>query len=179
MRQTTIADIYSTNAKIRERFLSTVSGISDSEAAALPDGEKWNIQQIVEHVSMVDTGSSRICAKLLDGAKKQGDPGDGNVTVSYIFDEKVKEVGGIKVEAPDRVAPTGSVSIAESLARIKSNVAVFNEMRRELELFDLSNPKFPHLFFGDMTAAEWLMVTGGHELRHTKQIERLLEKIRN
>ena len=61
---------------------------------------------------------------------------------------------------------------------MNANATSFDMMRSDLENFDLSEPRFPHPFFGDMTAAEWLIVAGGHEHRHTKQIERLLAKIR-
>jgi hypothetical protein len=36
---------------------------------------------------------------------------------------------------------------------------------------------FPHPYFGEMTAVEWLILAGGHEKRHTDQIRRLLDKM--
>ena len=38
--------------------------------------------------------------------------------------------------------------------------------------------KFPHPFFGELSATEWLVLLGGHEARHTAQIERILSGIR-
>ncbi|MEO7659943.1 MAG: hypothetical protein ABIV48_10045, partial [Pyrinomonadaceae bacterium] len=69
MRYETIADIYSANQKMREGLFETLREISPERASILPEGEKWSIQQVVEHVSMVDSGVSRICAKLLAAAK--------------------------------------------------------------------------------------------------------------
>ncbi len=177
MRYETIADIYSAKEQARDRLTSTVASISDQEAVALPDDEKWTIQQIVEHISMVDTGISRICANLLEGAKQAGKPSDGTVAVSADFFEMVAATG--KMEAPDRVKPSGNVTIAEALERLDANRPAFQALRFDLETFDVSEPKFPHPYFGDMTAVEWLIVAGGHETRHTAQIERLLAKIRN
>jgi hypothetical protein len=52
-------------------------------------------------------------------------------------------------------------------------------LRPDMERLDLSEHTFPHPFFGDLTAAEWLVVAGGHEMRHTLQIQRVLEQIRH
>lgn len=174
----TIADIYSANQKIRERFVETVGAISAADASALPDGEKWTIQQIVEHISMVDSGVARICGKLLQDAKNDGKVCDGSVTVSAEFDKRSAEVVSVKIEAPERVQPTGNVTISESLANLKANNVAYENLRPGLEQTDLSGPTFPHPFFGDITAPEWLIMLGGHEMRHLKQIENLLEKIR-
>ena len=179
MRYETIADIYSANEKARESLKIAVSDISDEEAVALPEGDTWTIQMIVEHLAMVDFGITRICSKLIDEAKAAGKPYDGTLSLSLNFLEKLSSVGSAKVEAPERVQPTGTVSIDEALNRMRSNYPAVDAMRSDLEEYDVMEHTFPHPFFGNITAAEWLIVAGGHEMRHTAQIERLLEKIRD
>jgi hypothetical protein len=178
MRYETIADIYSANEKIREQFIATINSVAPDEATARSEGEKWSIQQIVEHVSMVDQGAARICARLLDAAKAAGKPSDGTLPVSASFGEMSAAAANQRLEAPERVQPTGDVTIAEAAERMRANRAAFDAMRSDMELFDASEPKFPHPYFGDMTAAEWLIVAGLHERRHAMQIERLLGTIR-
>jgi hypothetical protein len=178
MKYETIADIYTANKIARENLQALISAISDEEAAELSEGETWTIQKIVEHLSMVDFGISRICSKLLEEAKATAKPSDGTVSLSPTFREKLALVGSVKVEAPERVQPTGNVSIAEALDRMEANRPAIDAMRTDLEKYDLSVSKFPHPYFGDITAAEWLIVAGGHEMRHTAQIERSLAKIR-
>ena len=177
MKYESIADIYSANQKIRDGFTATLSQISPDEATALPDGEKWTIQQVAEHVSIVQVGISQICAKLLAEAKIAAGESDGTFNLSDEFGGKLAEIADLKVEAPERVRPTGNVTLAETVERVNSNKG-FDEMRDDFEQLDLSTPKFPHPFLGDLTASEWLVVAGGHEFRHTKQIVRMLEKIR-
>lgn len=179
MRYETIADIYTANQKVRAALAATVSDISPDEATALPDGEKWTIQHIVEHLSMVDAGISRICSKLLEESKALGNPSDGTVKLSPDFLEKAAVVADVKVEAPERVQPIGNIKIAESLEKMNANRPAFDAMRSDLEKYDVSEPKFPHPYFGDITAVEWMVVAVGHEHRHTKQIKRFLAKIRN
>ena len=74
MRYENIADIFSANEKTRARLMAVLDDTTEAERTARPDGEKWNVQQIVEHLSIVENGTMRICEKLLGGAKADGRP---------------------------------------------------------------------------------------------------------
>lgn len=178
MRYETIADIYSANEKFRQRFLSVVDGVSPEEATALPDGEAWSIQQIVEHVSIVNNGMSRICGRLIAAAKQSGAVSDGSFSLTPKLQEHFAAMGTRKAEAPDRVHPTGDVTIADSLVKLAEASDAFGSMRSDMESVDLTGQTFPHPYFGEMSASEWLLVCGLHEGRHMQQIERILDKIR-
>jgi hypothetical protein len=179
MKYESIGDIYTAHDKIRENFLMVARDISSGEAAALPDGEKWTIQQIIEHISIVEFNMLRICQKLTDAAREAGKPSSGTFSISPEFGSKMASIADIKVEAPERVHPTGDVEVSESIERLGSSTSSLAGLRKALEDFDGTDQTFPHPFFGDLTAAEWLIVRGGHEHRHTEQIKRLLERIRN
>ena len=178
MNYNSIADIYAENEKIRHRLTTLLDTITDEEAAALPEGQKWPITQIVEHLSMVSIGTARICSRLLEGAKASGKVSDGTFVLRENLGERVIEVAGLKVEAPERVQPTGNVTLGESIQHLAASSHTLDAIRDDLESYDLSGNTFPHPVFGDLTAAEWLVVAGLHERRHTDQIERLLERVR-
>ena len=178
MQYNSIADIYTANEKIRERLTSLLATITDEEAAALPDGEKWSIVQIVEHLSMVGIGTSRICSRLLEGARASGKTADGTFTLRENLGERAIEIAGVKLEAPERVQPTGNVSLGESIQHLSAASHSLDAVRDDLERLDVSGHTFPHPAFGDLNAAEWLVMAGLHEQRHTDQIAKLLGKIR-
>lgn len=180
MNYESIADIYSANAKARENLYATLEGISESEATTQPDGEKWSIGHVVEHISMVETGVSMICSRMVEAAKADGKTSDGSFALSPQFLESVTRLvsGNTKVEAPDRVQPTGEVAIQDSLAKLTAATATLETLRSDLESTDVTGHTFPHPYFGALTATEWLVITGLHERRHTGQIESLLTKIR-
>ena len=178
MKYNSITDIYTANEKIRHRLTSLLGSITDEEAAALPSGEKWAIVQIVEHLSMVSIGTSRICSRLLEGARASGKTSDGSFALSENLGERALEVAGIKIEAPERVQPTGKVSLGDSIQHLSAASHAMDALRDDLERLDVSEHKFPHPAFGDLTAAEWLVMAGLHEQRHTNQIERILDKVR-
>ena len=178
MRYDSIADIYTANARVRERFLEVVNSISPDEANALSQDEKWTIGQIVEHVSIVENSMLRICTKLTAAARESGQPSDGSFQMSDAFKQAFYGAAGTKIEAPERVHPTGEVQIPDALAGMTATSAAIDDLRDELTSFDGSGHTFPHPHFGALTAAEWLVVRGGHENRHTDQIQRIVEKLR-
>ena len=177
MKYETIDEIYAGNEKVRARLKQLVSDLPTEKTSALPADEKWTVAQIVEHVSMVDESTIRICAKLLKKAQDAGHTSDGSVVISDGFLQKGQEIAGLKVEAPEFVQPNAGRTIAESLAKLDENTERLAALRPLFESSFSSEFKFPHPFFGDITAQEWLALKGGHELRHIKQIEKVLEKV--
>src|SRR5687767_3945479 len=133
MNYQTVADVFSANSKFRDRLSEVLSDVSEEEAAALPDGEKWSIQQVAEHLALVDIGIGRICSKLIEAARTAASVSDGSFSVTEAFSRRARELAILKVEAPDRVQPTGDVDIAESLARIEANRSVFESLCSDFE----------------------------------------------
>ena len=177
MQFETIGDIYEANESAARRFEEFVESLSEEQAARAPEGEKWSIAQIVEHVSLVDEGSVRICAKLLSKAEAEGMGSDGRVEISPDFFTKGEEIAKIKVEAPERVHPNAGLMIRESLDRLRASAESFKRLRPAFEEFDSRTHKFPHPYFDDISAAEWLIVAAGHKARHLRQIQKLVGKM--
>jgi len=176
MNNQTINDIYETNDKIREKTKQIAANLTDEQTAFLPDGEKWTIAHIIEHVAIVQDGMSKISAKLLTKAQSAGKTSDGAARLSENFMQKSGEAKTLKFQAPDMVHPTGNQTIEESLKKMDETRERLEELRPLFESVECSDFKFPHPFMGDLTAHEWLTLVGGHEARHLRQIENILEK---
>jgi len=177
MSSQTVAEIYAANDRIREKLIETLATLTEHQVSFLPDGEKWTVAQIVEHLSIVESGIVRICAKLLSKAEKDEHRSDGSVTISDEFAAKGVEVAAVKLEAPEMVHPVQGKTISQSLASMEENREALNELRPLFEEFDCTARKFPHPYFGDLSAGEWLVLIGGHKARHSKQIKNLIGKI--
>jgi hypothetical protein len=177
MNYQNISEIYEANAKIREKLKETVSGLTEEQANFLPEGEKWSVANLVEHISMVENGIARISAKLLGEAQTKGEKTSGEAKISENFLQKAAWGRTQKFEAPERVHPSGKLTIAESLAKLDENRLKLEELRPLFESVECSDFKFPHPAFGDMSAHEWLALIGGHELRHMQQIKKILSRI--
>ena len=172
-----ISDIYVENDRVRAELKRVLAGITDEAANLLADGEKWTVAQVVEHISIVDEGASKICAKLLGKGETSVSAAAGSEKpkVSGSFLKHYSTINDVKLEAPDRVQPTGAVSISDSLARMDANRARLNELQPRFETNNEGTATFPQPYFGEMSAVEWLILIGGHEARHTEQIRKLLK----
>ncbi|MEO8573455.1 MAG: DinB family protein [Pyrinomonadaceae bacterium] len=177
MKYESIEQIYDGNNKIRARLKELVSPLTDEQTSTRPDGEKWTVAQIVEHIAMVDGSAMRICAKLLKKAQESGKTSDGKVVISDNFLQKGSEISTMKVEAPEVVHPNAGQSIPDSLATLDETSGQLEHMRELFESVDGTELKFPHPFFGEISAQEWLALKGGHEMRHIRQIKNVLAKI--
>jgi len=168
-----ISEIYDANDQIRARLMALVGGLTAEEASKRePDG--WSVAEIVEHLAMVEDGMGRICARLIAAGAEKGVSANGEAKISGEFVSQANASRGFKIEAPERVRPSGSRSIAESIEALDANRARINDLKEQFETIDCSEFKFPHPAFGDLTAHEWLALLGGHEARHMAQIERIL-----
>jgi uncharacterized damage-inducible protein DinB len=176
MNNQTIGDIYANNDKLREKTKQLVAPLSDEQTVALPEGEKWTIAEIVEHIAIVQSGMAKISAKLLREAQGAGKASDGVARLSENFKTKAAEAAKLKFEAPDRVRPTGNQTVEESLRKMDAASEELEKLRPLFESVECSDFKFPHPFMGDLTAHEWLALVGGHEARHLRQIENRLAR---
>jgi len=176
MNNQTIGDIYAKNDQIRENTKQLVASLTGEQTAALPDGEKWTIAEIIEHIAIVQDGMTKISAKLLSQAQATGKASDGAARLSENFAAKATEAQTLKFEAPDRVRPTGNQSIEESLKKMDEARDELGKLRPLFESVECSDYKFPHPFMGELTAHEWLALVGGHEARHLRQIENRISK---
>ena len=177
MEYKTIDDVYAANAAIREKFKNAFASLSDEQLNARPEGEAWSIAQIVEHVAVVNGGALRICAKLLGKGEAAGKSNDASVSISNEFLLAGSSAADQKLEAPEMVRPVNSVPIADSVAKLDDQQAQYTELKAKFETVDGVEAKFPHPYFGDLSAQEWLVLSGAHEIRHLKQIRRVLESI--
>jgi hypothetical protein len=177
MNYQTIDEIFEGNDRIRARLKDILAPLTDEQVSTLPDPEKWTVAQIVEHIAIVDESTVKICAKLLKKAQVAGRTSNGAVVISDHFLQKGSEIATMKVEAPSFVQPTGTKTVAESLARLDATAEHAAELRELFNSVDGTEFKFPHPFFGDISAQEWMALKGGHEMRHVKQIEKLLAKV--
>ena len=179
MSNQTIADIYAANDNIHAKLKETIGKLSDKQLDFLPDGEKWTVTHIVEHIAIVKDGMSKISAKLLAQAKEAGKQSNGEAILTENFADKAAKARQLKFEAPDRVHPTGNLTIKDSLAKMEESEAALEKLRPLFETVECSDYKFPHPFMGELSAHEWLALVGGHEARHLAQIETILSKVNN
>jgi hypothetical protein len=177
MEPKSIDEVFEKNLAIGERLNELVRSLDPAKVGRLPEGEKWTIANVVEHISIVEESMIKICAKLLGKAEAEEKMADGTIATSETFAQKAADVAAIKLEAPEFVQPSGEKSIEDSIAKFDENREKLLGLKPMFEKFDSSVHRFPHPYFGDLSAGEWLTLIGGHKVRHIKQIENIASQI--
>ena len=119
---------------------------------------------------------------LLDRMLSKAEEADAGGETSDTFDpvsieEFVERTRAVKLEAPERIRPTG-LPLADSLARLNSSRAALHALRPRVERADGRALRFPHPAWGPLDLYQWLLFVGAHEDRHLAQIEALKEAMK-
>ncbi|MDQ2747615.1 MAG: DinB family protein [Acidobacteriota bacterium] len=171
-----IKDIYENNDKIHEKTKQLAATLGDRPKVDSADADAWSLAHIFEHIAIVQDGMTKISAKLLTAAKEAGKTSDGTAHLSENFQKKAAEAKELKLAAPEIIHPTGTQTIADSMAKMAETQTNLQNLRPLFETVECSDFKFPHPFMGDLTAHEWLTLIGGHEARHLRQIQKMLDE---
>lgn len=172
-----VAEIYEAIDITRSRLKQRLSELTDEQKSLRAGENGWSAAEIVEHLATVEYGVIRLASKLLSEAETAGAAAsDGTLDPPVSFVEQAQSIKDKKLQAPERVHPKGARNIEESFARLDENRRALNDLRPRIEAADVSAPKFPHPFFGDLNLYQWLAMVGMHEARHLRQIEQIVQE---
>lgn len=160
----------------REKFLATAEGLSDAQLNFRTAEGQWSIREIFHHVWMVEGLTARLLANLLKQAVDNNLPEDAESEASVMqsLDAHAEKLG-TKFQAPERVQPLDALPLAESIDKMSETREKLLQPLDELCRYDVTSMLYPHPALGPLNAYQWLLVMGGHESRHRKQINRIKE----
>ena len=153
----------------RAAFLAQVARVPVARQAQRPSPAQWSVVEIVEHVSRVDIGVGKLIA--LRSAQPLLVPPEERVAAQL----SAERIGWIRnraqrVVAPDRVLPTGALSIEAALAQLESARAALIAAFLEADDVVLDGAVHPHPFIGPVTLRGWVELAAHHDARHGEQV---------
>ncbi len=176
-----VPEIFEHIDRTRARLYTTVEGLSEEQLAYSPAPDRWCVAELIEHLSIVESGVVRVVERLLSNAE-EAEASDTSTVNAGTFEpvsveEFVERARGVKLEAPERVRPTG-LPLADSLTRLKDSRAALHALRPRIDRADGRALRFPHPAWGPLDLYQWLLFVGAHEDRHLAQIEALKETMK-
>jgi hypothetical protein len=169
-----VAEIYASMEKARERLRHTLEGLADEQENFREAPDRWTIAEIVEHLSIVEGQVSKVVEKVVGKAEAEGAPAADGRAPLVELGEVAERAQREKFQAPEFALPSGSVKLAESISRLDGARSALVSLRPRIEALDLTAYRFPHPVFGPLDPYHWLAVIGLHEERHRRQIEGLI-----
>ncbi|MDX2033203.1 MAG: DinB family protein [Blastocatellia bacterium] len=171
MTYNTMDDILAANEASHTRFHAATASLSEAQLQFRPEAGRWTIGEIAEHVAIVNDGFLRITHKLLRQAEAAGKPARAVLDLGPILPPSAGEQNSPKFSAPERVHPTGTLTLADAFAKMRETLDGFAAIQSRIEATDLSEETFPHPAFGPFNAYQWMILLGEHQDRHRLQIE--------
>ena len=152
-----------------------VEGLSEEQQGYSPAPERWSAAQLVEHLAIVEGNVVTLVGKLLAKAEESGEAAPAPEPFEPVsIEEFVERSRDVKLEAPERIRPTG-LPLVEALARLRDSRAALHSLRPRIERTDGRALRFPHPNWGPLNLYQWLLFVGAHEGRHLAQLEALKE----
>jgi hypothetical protein len=139
--------------------------------ARRPSADRWSINEVLEHISIVEQLFVGSLIHSIGTAKNAGLAGE--VDQPEMLSEQLQmtvEDRGVPRTAPERAQPTGTIdataaltAIAEQHARLRGALASVAGLR-------VSAVAMEHRAFGMLNVYQWVDLIAGHERRHLAQI---------
>ena len=157
----------------RTRFLAEVARVPLPLHTERLVAEGWTVVEVVEHVTRVDRGVGRLLEAGRAGQLRAAAAPD--VTAAPLPATVVAKLRdrSIRIEAPERVRPTGLLTSEAALDALAQARAALVEAYRATAPDVLDGAAHPHPFFGPLTLRAWLEMSAHHDARHAQQVAEL------
>ncbi len=156
-------DFQSTTAAL----LALIAKFSTETFNRKPADGGWSASQVAEHIFLFDSRLNQILPTATE--KTDRDPTEKIAAFTARVSDRTN-----RIEAPAFLIPSDepgtTVAITEKI------IAERNQIASIINHADLSlvSSAFPHRFFGDMSAWEWITFISIHTRRHFPQLQGLL-----
>lgn len=176
MKYESVPQIFEVIDETRAKIYKLVEGLSDEQSDARPNPNAWTAKEIVEHLALIEGRLLHMMTMMVTKAESAGaGKKDAPVEIEpFSLDEYIERSRNEKYVAPEPFEPSGKISLAEALARLRHSREELHNLRPRIEATDLSNFTYPHPAFGPLNFYRWLAFIGLHEARHLRQAEKLL-----
>lgn len=157
----------------RLALLRATEELNAAQADYRPSEDAWSVSDVLHHLALSEEASAKLMSLMSKRVHEEsvGPDPDPDGSVLRSLDDVVADADDRKATAPDRVTPLSHVPAAECRARLEASRRNILAKIEELSPFDLTGLTFPHPFFGELDVYQWLLITGWHERRHTRQIQ--------
>ncbi len=158
----------------RANLLAQVARIPVTRHAERSAPGCWSVTDIVEHLARIDRGVARLLAlrstEPLTATAEE-------LAAARMTPEKVARVRdrAERIEAPERVRPTGALTPEVALAQLTDARAALKAAYVAADPAILDGAVHAHPVVGLLTLRAWLLLTAHHDARHAQQIAELAD----
>lgn len=156
----------------RARLIETAHAMNPTFAQIRPRDEEWSAAENLSHLALVEKSVLGLISKAIEESRGIDLGADESAESVLGSLDRFKVASGFpKVISPDRIAPDGNASVADSIASLAATREQLREALLGCDDLNLSAIKRPHPMLRDLNLYQWVLFVAQHEERHRQQIE--------
>jgi hypothetical protein len=166
-----VFDVLTELEQARETLRNAVNAVPAADRATRPGEACWSVNEILEHLSMVERRFTGLLALRIKEAKETGLGEERNLRAPIPPDLKTRMADRAnRRNAPDAVHPSGLLDSGGAWQAVEDARAELCALLRGNEGLALSTVVHQHSVFGTLNVYQWAELIAGHERRHARQI---------
>lgn len=166
-----VSDVLAELEQARAVLRDAVAAVPDSDRAKRPGEGRWSVNEILEHLSMVERRFTGLLAMRIQEAKQTGLGAEQNARAPLPPElKKMFEDRSNRRNAPDAVHPTGTLDFGKAWQAVEAARADLSELLCSNEGLALGTVVHQHPVFGTLSVYQFAELIANHERRHAKQI---------
>ena len=158
----------------RQNLLAAVHRVPEPERNRRPGEMRWSIAEVLEHLVTVETGIAALIAKRGKFQPRPDEPRPEPLDEVRIARLRNR---GERIEAPDRVRPSGTVQCADALRALTEVRTSLRQALEDANPGSLDGCTAAHPVLGTLSLRDWVHFVAHHEARHTAQILEIAEAL--
>jgi hypothetical protein len=155
----------------RAALRAAVDAVAPELRERKPAPDRWSVAEVLEHLAIVEERIVGLLATMIPAAPLAGrDDGAG---AAPTIDRARLRNRTARVQAPDPIQPTGTMTTEDAWQRLERSRARLLEVLDTAVGRDLTAIGRAHPVLGQLDGYQWIAAVGGHEERHAAQIREL------
>lgn len=163
----------------RGELLAALDAAPSQLYAKKPGPDAWSVAEIFEHLAIVEARLGELLGAALAKATAAG-PLPADIETSSILatldGERIRDREQ-RLAARTNVQPSGSVTVAVSLAALDRSRGALRALTLAADGLDTRSVCAPHPYFGELTLHQWIAFLGLHEARHAAQVRAVIAEL--
>jgi uncharacterized damage-inducible protein DinB len=151
----------------RQALLADIERVPVARREERPSPTTWSVAEVLEHLAHVERG----IAKLIAIRGREQPPAE-QPAAAPLDDARIARLRGreARIEAPERVRPSGTMSASEALGALEDARAKLRDAVIAADSRSLDACTHAHAVLGVLTLRDWVRFVAHHEARHAAQV---------
>ena len=162
----------------RSALLAAAAALPRDRWTERPAPDRWSMVELFEHLYKVEHSCARVIGRSAAEARAAGHPPETDAhSVLGSLDAVGLRDRTRRIQAPERVAPTGTWTADEAADRLATSRAELHEAIRAGDGLALGSVYQTHARLGEIDLYRWILFVGEHEARHVAHAAEIAEQL--